>query len=40
MSDKPKKDILSIQYCDILTDECPTPELSCYNCPVLKNDRK
>jgi hypothetical protein len=40
MSSTPKKDILSIIFCDILLSECSTPELSCYNCPVLKNDRK
>ena len=35
--DKPKKEILEKPFCDILVEECPTPEISCYKCTVLIN---
>ena len=33
--DKPKKDILGKNFCDLLLEECPTPELNCCDCLVF-----
>ena len=35
MSNSPKKDILSVIFCDILGENCPIPELSCEYCEVF-----
>jgi hypothetical protein len=36
--DAPRRVVLEQVYCDILTSECPNPEISCFKCSVFKKE--